>query len=235
MRKFSLYINESKSHKGIKDLPMKKAAILFTDIKGSSKHWAKSESSMYECLDKLEEMMNGIISKNNGMVVKTIGDSFMCSYESDTALLDSIKSAIDIQESLKNDPIESEKGKLEVRIGICYGEVYIKETKIQGFELKDYFGNNVGTASRLESKVSDVGGFAFSFIEDIDNEEEILKYLKDNGVKIEVIKYDNKCEKGKGDRKRSARLLTDLQINTCKDIEDLNGVKPLTAYKCKIK
>lgn len=234
MRKFSLYINESKNHKGIDDLPTKESSILFTDIEGSSKHWVESESSMFECLEELEDMMSEVIEKNNGMIVKTIGDSFMCSYESETALLDSIKSAIDIQESLNKEPIKSERGELKVRIGICFGEVFVKETKIQGVELKDYFGNSVGSASRLESYVSEVDGFVFSFLSDIDNEEEILSYLKDSNIDIEVIEYDETCIKS-SERKRSSRLLTDLQINTCKNIKELKGVKPLIAYKCTIK
>jgi len=100
--------------------------------------------------------------------------------------------------------------------------------------MKDYFGNTVGSASRLESKVSEVNGFAFSFLSDIDNEEEILKYLEDNDIIIDVIEYDNKCNK-KEDRKRSARLLTDLQINSCKNPEDLKGVKSMRVYKCEVK
>jgi hypothetical protein len=231
MKRFSVLINESKS---IKDLPTSNVAILFTDVKDSSNLWAKNEDAMYESLTDLEDMMNEKIADKNGMVVKTIGDSFMCSYESKDALLDAIKTAIDIQKHLRDNPIKAGNDKLNIRIGICYGEIYIRESKIQSTTLKDYFGNAVNTASRMESKVSEVGGFAFSFLEKVENEEEILKYLEDNDIKIEVIEYDNKCDKDK-ERKRSARLLTDLQINACKDVEELKGVNSVRVYKCKLK
>ena len=61
-----------------------------------------------------------------------------------------------------------------------------------------------------------------------------MKYLEDNDINIEVIEYDNKCDKNK-ERKRSARLLTDLQINSCKDPDELKGIKPLRVYKCNMK
>ena len=233
MKKFSYLITESKT---LKDLPIKKVAILFTDVKDSSTLWSKSEDKMFESLSDLEDMMNSIIVENNGMVVKTIGDSFMCSYESDEALFDSIKSAVIIQKHLNETPIKAGTNELRIRIGICYGDVYIRESKIQDVNLKDYFGNTVGSASRLESKVSEVGGFAFSFLENIDKklEEDILKYLEDNDIKIEVIEYDNKCDK-ESTRKRSARLLTDLQVNSCEDIIQLKGVNPLRVYKCELK
>lgn len=230
MKSFTTLINESKN---IKDLPVSKVAILFTDVKNSSSLWASNEDKMFESLSDLEEMMNIEIKKNKGMVVKTIGDSFMCSYEDDDALLNAIKTAVNIQKRLDNKSIKVGSDKIKLRIGICYGDAYIKESEIQNATLKDYFGNSVGSASRLESKVSDVDGFAFSFLDDIKNEESVLKYLEDNDIKIEVIEYDNKCEKG-DNRKRSARLLTDLQINSCKDVEELKGVKPLRAYKCKM-
>lgn len=231
MKRFTTFITESKK---IEDLPTNKVAILFTDVKGSSKLWAKNEDSMYDSLSDLEELMNKIINENNGMVVKTIGDSFMCSYEEETALFDAIKTAISIQKSLTKKPIKSGKDKLQVRIGISYGDVYIRESKIQGVILKDYFGNTVNTASRMESKVSEVGSFAFSFLSPIENEEEILSYLEKEEIDIEVIEYNGDNCKTEEDRKRSARLLTDLQINSCESIKELQGVDPVRVYKCDL-
>lgn len=231
MENFSVLINESKD---IRDLPVNKVAILFTDVKDSSKLWASNEDKMFESLTMLEDMMNEEIKDNNGMVVKTIGDSFMCSYETENALLDAIKTAINIQKHLQYKPIKVGSNHLRIRIGICFGEIYIRESEIQNTILKDYFGNAVNTASRMESKVSDVDGFAFSFIKDIKNEKEILKFLEKNDINIEVIEYDNKCGKEEG-RKRSSRLLTDLQINSCRNPEDLKGVNSVRVYKCKLK
>jgi hypothetical protein len=234
MKRFTTYINESKRG-NVTSLPTKKSTILFNDIKGSSMLWSDNEEEMFEALDKLEKLMGKLIKDHNGLIVKTIGDSYMCSYEEEDSLFDAIKMAINIQKSLNEDPIKVGDNEVKIRIGICYGDVYIKKSEIQGVELKDYFGNTVGSASRLESKVSDVDGFVFSFLSDIgdESEKEILDFLKDNDIDIEVIEYDKDCDRSKN-RKRSGRLLTDLQISSCKDIEKLKGVKPLIAYKCKV-
>lgn len=234
MKRFSTYINENKKP-NIDSLPTKKTAILFTDIKGSSNLWTNNEDEMFDSLNNLEKLMEKLISNNKGLIVKTIGDSYMCSFESEDGLFDAIKMAIDIQKSLDENPIKVNDQQIELRIGICYGDVYIKETQIQGVNLKDYFGNSVNTASRMESKVSETNGFAFSFLKDIDNdnEEEILNFLQDNDIDIKVIEYDNNCKQDKN-RKRSARLLTDLQVNICKKVDDLKGVKSVRVYKCKL-
>lgn len=231
MKTFTHLITESKD---IDELPISKVAIFFTDIKGSSKLWGNNESKMYESLIKLEDVISERIKSNNGMVVKTIGDSFMASYENETGLLDGIKTAKEIQSSLKENPIKVGKDFIELRIGISYGETYIREIEVQNKSLKDYFGNTVGSSSRLESNVSEVGGFAFSILSEIepDVEEEVLKYLENNKVDIEVIEFSKECNKDYF--KRSARLLTDLQRNSCRNIDKLNGVKDLRAYKCKI-
>jgi hypothetical protein len=102
-----------------------------------------------------------------------------------------------------------------------------KNLKIQNKILKDYFGNSVNTASRLESKVSDENGFAFAYIGKIDDEEEVKELIKD--LKVETIKYRNEEIKK---RERSSRLLTDEQIKY-KSIEPLGGIANFTAYKCK--
>jgi hypothetical protein len=100
-----------------------------------------------------------------------------------------------------------------------------KDIKIQNKILKDYFGNSVNTASRLESKVSDVGGFAFTYIGNIDEENEIKNLIKN--LKVDIIKYkDDKIKK----RERSSRLLTDEQIKY--ESLDTFGVSEFTAYKC---
>ena len=217
----------------ISDLPMDKVSILFLDIKGSSSLWAKGEEKMFKALGILDEVMAHIIANNNGMIVKTIGDAFMCSYTGKDSLMNAVKSAYEIQNRLINKPIPVGKNRLSARIGICYGDIYVKDSEIQGKKLKDYFGNAVNTASRMESKVSSVDGFAFSFLDNVSDEGKILNFLKDKGIFIDVIQYDYDCPKEDG-KKRSGRLLTDLQIKECKDLAELNGVSSVRVYKCEL-
>lgn len=203
-----------------------KSAILFSDIKKSSELWRDYPDEMLKSLDKHHKMMDKIVNKYNGFIVKTIGDAFMCHFEK---LSDSIKAAIEIQKDLKRNPIGVKHKLIRLRIGICYGDMIHKDLKIQNKILKDYFGNLVNTASRLESKISDVDGFAFAYLSDIKDDDEVKNLIKD--FKVDVIKYKNEDIKK---RERSSRLLTDEQIRYG-SLDSLGGIDEFTAYKCKIK
>jgi hypothetical protein len=202
-----------------------KSAALFTDIQKSSELWRDYPDKMIEALEEHHKTMDKIVSKHEGFIVKTIGDSFFCNFKT---LSDAIKAAIEIQEDAKKNPIKIGSKTIKMRIGICYGEMINKNMKIQNKILKDMYGNCVNTSSRLESKVSDVDGFAFAYIGKIDDEQEIKDSIKD--LKVETIKYSDEEIKV---RERSSRLLTDEQIKY-KSIKPLGGIANFTAYKCKL-
>jgi bis(5'-nucleosyl)-tetraphosphatase (symmetrical) len=57
-----------------------------------------------------------------------------------------------------------------LRVGVCEGHMDEKTYSIQKVELRDFFGNAVNASSRMESKVSEVGGtIAFCSLKPIDN------------------------------------------------------------------
>jgi class 3 adenylate cyclase len=61
-----------------------------------------------------------------------------------------------------------------------------KKCRVQNVELLDFFGDVVNTASRMESKVSEPGGIAFTSVDDIEGQvEEISKKYGDSLVRIE--------------------------------------------------
>lgn len=200
----------------------KKYAILFTDVKGSSELWTSSNTEMFKTLDKHQKLMTKITTDNNGLVIKTIGDAFMCRFDD---LSTAIQVAIDIQ---NDEPLKVKNKPFLLRIGIAYGEVIEKSMEIQGHKMIDYFGNTVNTASRMESKVSEVGGFAFTSIGKLPDEKEIKKLIEN--LKVKTINFAEDC---KIDFKRSSRLLTESHNIQCKSIEDLKGVKPTVTYSCQ--
>jgi Adenylate and Guanylate cyclase catalytic domain len=220
--KFDNYIFENVN------LKQEKVALLFTDIVGSSKLWNVSEKKMFNALDEHYIRIKKIVNKNKGEIVKSIGDAFMLSFKD---IKDAINTSIEIQEDLKENPIKILKETLKIRIGFSFGEVYIKNLEIQGKKMKDYYGNVVNTASRMESVVSEEENFAFSIIGKIDDKKEIEEILEDK-CNIEVIEYKEKCSTK---IIRSERLLTDEQRYKCKPLSQLKGVKEVITYKCKIK
>ncbi len=170
-------------------------AMLFTDVVGSSKMWSDDPQTMNMQIDKHFKVMDNLARKYGGFVVKTIGDAFMIYFPKSK---NSLKSAVDFAvEVLKTE-------ELPLRIGICSGNLTAKKCRVQNVELLDFFGDVVNTASRMESKVAEPNGIAFTSVGD----------AKDQ---IEQISKKHKLVKIEGS-----------------DIPDLKGVNIDFAYKLKI-
>ena len=156
--------------------------MVFTDVVGSSKMWSDDPITMIGQLEAHHKLVDTLAQKNNGWIVKTIGDAFMVYFEqSDYSLFNAIK--------FSKELILSEKA-YNLRVGICQGHMDEKTYSIQKVELKDFFGNAVNSASRMESKVAEVGGtIAFSSLKPIENQMskiQILGRIK----KVDLSKYD---------------------------------------------
>ncbi|MCK9476542.1 MAG: adenylate/guanylate cyclase domain-containing protein [Candidatus Muirbacterium halophilum] len=217
--RFNEHILEGKKKKYGMDI--EERTILFTDIKSSSELWNKYEEEMFKALDTHEKQIVKLSEKYNAVILKSIGDAFMLSFDK---LKTAIDFAIELQKDLEKTHIKVGSKRLELRIGICGGEVYKRVVIRQGNEIVDYFGNVVNTASRMESKVSDVGGIAFAYDGKVDDLE--LDY------KVDAIDFKDDCRVS--ERKRSERLLTDVHNYMCKNVSELKGVDEITAYKIRL-
>ena len=221
LNKESFYINESIN---INEKKEKELAILFTDIVESSKAWNKHPAEMISIIEEQSILIDKWSKQNNGFICKTIGDAYMISF---TDIKDAIKCGIDIQEDLINNPIKHKDFNLKLRIGIAFGPVYESTVTLQnGIKLKDYFGNTVNTASRIESKVSDENGIAFSLLSENIKELNLDTLLKD--YKVDLISFDNKKNNKVN---RSERLLTDIHRYYHESIKDLKGIDKVDVYK----
>ena len=219
----------------------KNKAVLFTDIKSSSKLWAKYGSLMSKALDTHDKQIRLVLTKHNGMILKTIGDAYMILFDT---LEQSFNFSTELVTLMKQVPIylntsKTSKDVLRIRMGFCFGKVDIKKVNIQNKSLIDVFGSTVNKASRMESKVSDVGGFAFCRDDNkhinLDNNKKIKSssLSGSNDLNIVHIEYANKCvNKGKRYMKRSLRLLSsEQQTYECKQKDELHGVGKVHAYK----
>lgn len=147
-------------------------------------------------------------TKTGSKIIKNIGDALMIYFPEgghEHPLVHAIRCAYNIQQNFDENPIVvSGSDKIQIRIGICYGEVNEITTNVQGNDNTDLFGATVNTASRMESVVSPVGGFAFSYLSnnELDITEknsikEILGLVSDN-VEVSVVYFVSDTEKHTG-------------------------------------
>lgn len=190
--------------------------ILFNDIVGSTKLWAKYGNKMYSEIIRIQSIVNHLLKSYNSFIIKIIGDSFMIAFED---ILDSIDFSIRFQDKL--DTTKSElKEKLKFRTGIYYGMVSEKKVLIQKCLVKDFFGSVVNIASRLESKVSDPDTIAIG-IKNKDILNTILQFLKQKNYYYEVIEYKKICKSST--LKNIYKNKTTLKYK-CKNIKKLKGI-----------
>lgn len=212
------FINEVKKEGETKVARKDKVlSILFTDIVGSSEKWKKHSSDMISALENLSKRVSNLSKGLNGTIIKTIGDAYMIAFDN---LSDAVELGLCLQADLKDKPIKVGKSKLEIRIGICEGEVFESKTKVQGNLIIDYLGNTVNTASRIESEACEPGNVAFGSLDN--NNKEIEQILE--GTEYETTSFNKSWD---GKIRRSGRLVTDAQRW---GRGNLKGVKPIDVY-----
>lgn len=213
-----------------------KKAVLFIDIVGSSLMWNKNATNMRKSLKLFNTFISRLIKKyKKSFIIKTIGDAYMISFES---WKDAYYFALEVQFELHDNSdkyVVVKRDLFQVRIGVAYGDLNVEHVKIQGCELVDYFGNTVNTASRMESKVSPVGGLGIVCLDDDPNFENfMMEEIKRNKFEYKILSFTD-CSRLNKVRKRSSRLLTDKHY-TCNDSSLLKGVKPVhICFKILIK
>lgn len=182
-----------------------KGSLFFTDVRSSSKLWAAHPKEMNPALIKHENHIRKTIGKYDSLIVKVMGDAFMIKF---AKLTEAIQAAIELQQLFAKKPIMLDNDRIQIRIGIAYGEFLSRKVVVQEHKMVDYFGPTVNIASRMESKVSPVGGFAF-LGEDVPPQifDQIAKYCN-----LQQIRFKYKCEKPA----RSERLIQ------CRDVAELD-------------
>ncbi|MBV8049553.1 MAG: FHA domain-containing protein [Acidobacteriaceae bacterium] len=117
-------------------------AILFTDIQGSTAYFEKygdlaGLSMVHQCNSLLED----VVSKRGGRVIKNIGDAIMASFESCEQC---VRTAVEMQQQLKEvNAGKKDEDCTRIRIGAHYGVGIVKSG--------DVFGDVVNVASRVQS------------------------------------------------------------------------------------
>jgi len=119
----------------------KLAAIMFTDVKDFSKKMGENEIAAMGVLKIHDTTMQEIIARHNGVVIKSLGDSFMVDFAS---AVNAVRCAIEAQERFHQySQDKSEFEKIQIRIGIHLGDVITVGN--------DLYGDGVNIAARIEA------------------------------------------------------------------------------------
>jgi len=117
-------------------------ATVFADISGSTKLYetlgdAVARELVSECL----ALMTEHITRNEGTVIKTIGDEIMCTFPTAN---DAVQASMDMQEGVTEDLPQQNPNTpstLTIRVGLHYGPAIL--------ESGDVFGDAVNVAARM--------------------------------------------------------------------------------------
>ena len=110
------------------------AAILFTDIVGSTAMMQKDEQHAVSINKRYIDILQQSVLSHGGEVVNDYGDGSLCIFSSATAAL---RCSIEMQQQFQTAP------KVPLRVGLHVGEVFFEHGKV--------FGDGVNVASRVQS------------------------------------------------------------------------------------
>ena len=122
----------------------KLTAIMFTDIVGFTSLMRADEKKALNLLYYNRQLLDPLIKKYNGEILKEMGDGTLNSFSS---AIEAVRCALEIQETLEEVPA------LNLRIGVHIGDVIDTGD--------DIFGDGVNIASRIQN-LADPGGICIS-------------------------------------------------------------------------
>jgi len=136
-------------------LVIRRVAILFTDLVGSTALYSRQgDSRAYNLVRQHFNRLFQVVDEHNGAVVKTIGDAIMAAF---TVPADALQAAIAMHQQLKslNQQLAlPPEDQLILKIGIDMGPCI----SVNLNERIDYFGITINTAARVQatSKGNDI-------------------------------------------------------------------------------
>ena len=113
---------------------------MYTDICGFSAMMEQDEPDTLEMLEYHNRLIEDLVEKHGGEVVKSIGDAYLADFRT---TLDATRCAVDIQQRIAEYSASRISQKLRIRIGIHLGDIYFLEN--------DALGEGINIASRLQS------------------------------------------------------------------------------------
>ncbi|WP_299946823.1 adenylate/guanylate cyclase domain-containing protein [uncultured Ruegeria sp.] len=130
----------------------KLASIMAADVVGYSRMMAIDEVRTIDAVRSLRtDLLQPIVDKHGGRVVKTMGDGFLIEFSS---VVTSVQASVEIQRSLNNASHTALTDQhIVMRIGVHLGDIVVEDG--------DIFGDGVNVAARVEP-LANPGGLCLS-------------------------------------------------------------------------
>ena len=113
------------------------AAILMTDVEGSSALWDSNENAMRRAMAEHDSILPAAIAKHSGSAFKTLGDGVLAAFETTQEAVDAATDFLRQLASRSFDGI----GELHLTVAVDHGPVDQRSG--------DYFGRPLNRAARL--------------------------------------------------------------------------------------
>jgi class 3 adenylate cyclase len=125
-------------------LAVKRVAVLFTDIKGSTALYDRiGDMKAFNLVRQHFGVLRDVIAANHGALVKTIGDAVMASFHEP---LDAIRAALDMLAQIRRFNDSAGEELITLKIGAHVGP----RLAVTLNERLDYFGRTVNLAARVQ-------------------------------------------------------------------------------------
>jgi adenylate cyclase len=159
------------------------AAIMFTDMVGSTASAQANEGEALRTRDEQADLVRPLFATHKGREIKSLGDGFLVEFDS---ALRAVQCAIDIQQHLHERNSQPGLAPILLRIGVHLGDVEQRDS--------DIFGDAVNIASRIEPLAAPGGvclsGEVFSQIRNkIPNRMEKLPATTMKGMQVPIDLY----------------------------------------------
>jgi len=119
-------------------------AVMLADVVDYSGMMSRSEDETHARFARhASELIEPTIAKYNGRLVRSMGDGILVEF---SGAVDAVRCALDIQSGLAARQADEQKDRIQLRIGINYGDVLVDH--------RDIYGNSVNIAARLEALAS---------------------------------------------------------------------------------
>lgn len=169
-------------------LNLRSLTLLFTDLKGSTEMYDKiGDIAAYNLIQQHFQVLENIVDKYNGAVIKTMGDAIMAAFSTPE---DGLLASIDMLTDIKSVNIK-DINSLCLKIGLHEGHALVinRDNKL------DYFGQNVNIAARIQGIAGPDELFISQRVFDF---KSIKKALYDRKKSIKIYKRETRL-KGVGE------------------------------------